>query len=94
MSKSFSIRALLPLAALLVAGAAAAATPTHPVQEVVRYGDLRLDTANGVKRLHARIRAAAERVCSPLESRELSLRVRYEQCVRSAFLESVAAVRT
>lgn len=60
-----------------------AATPAVP-QAVVQYGDLNLTTAAGLARLQARVRGAAEKVCSPFESRVLGLHLQFEQCVNDA----------
>jgi len=82
---------LLPVVALAVSALAHAATP-EAQSLVVRYGDLALNTKAGIASLHARIRHAAETVCSPIESRVLGLREQYQQCVRDATAQSVAAV--
>jgi hypothetical protein len=84
---------LLPLAAALaLSGYASASTPKNLPSVVVKYGDLNLDSEAGVKKLHARLRNAAERVCSPLDSRVLGLREQYERCVTDAITQSVTAV--
>jgi len=84
---------LLPAAiALAVCSLAQASTPTDLPSVVVRYGDLRLTTQDGVARLHSRLHHAAEQVCSPLNSRVLGLREQYERCVSDAVAQSVAAV--
>ena len=88
---------LLPLAAALaLSGYAGATTPKDSSKDfpsvVVKYGDLDLASEAGVKSLHARLRNAAEQVCSPLDSRVLGLREQYERCVADAITQSVAAV--
>ena len=84
---------LLPVAACLaLSGVAAASIPNDLPSVVVKYGDLSLNSKSGVASLHARIRNAARRVCSPLDSRVLGLREQYEQCVSDAVKQSVAAV--
>jgi UrcA family protein len=90
--KSFK---LLPLAiALAMTGIANAGTRVEPTAPsvVVRYGDLNLNTPAGVLKLHARLRGAAQEVCSPLDSRVLGLLEQYESCVADAIAQSVAAV--
>jgi UrcA family protein len=86
-----SSRYLLPLAALALSGVAAAGSPiTQSV--VVRYGDLNLNSRAGVVGLHKRIHNAAESVCGELNSRVMGLRDVYDQCVKEAVNNSVAAV--
>ena len=87
-----TIKSLVSVAALAISGIAAAGSPdAHSV--VVRYGDLNLNSQAGVKSLHKRIRNAAESVCSELNSRVLSLRDIYDQCVDQAVSDGVAAGR-
>jgi UrcA family protein len=87
---------LLPLAATLALGAfslsAQASTPKDLPSVVVKYDDLTLNTRAGVANLHARLRAAARQVCSPLNSRVLGLREEYERCVSEAMSQSVDSV--
>ena len=82
---------LLPLVALAVSGVAAAA-PRGTDSVVVRFGDLDLNTQAGVVRLHERIRNAAESVCNTLDTRILGLRDAYDECVKEAVSNGVAAV--
>jgi len=91
---SIRLTQLLPLAAALAfcSVAAQASTPKDLPTVVVKYGDLSLDTKTGVASLHARLRNAAEQVCSPLNSRVLGLREQFEQCVSDAVASSVDAV--
>jgi UrcA family protein len=82
---------LLPLAALVLSGTAAAGAPiTESV--VVRYGDLNLNSPAGVVSLHRRIHHAAESVCHDLSTRILGLHDAYKICVREAVTNGVAAV--
>jgi UrcA family protein len=90
--KSFK---LLPLAiALAMTGLASAGTRVDAgtPSVVVQYGDLNLNSRAGVLALHARLRSAAQDVCSPLDSRVLGLLEQYESCVDDAVAQSVAAV--
>jgi len=82
---------LLPLVALAVSGVATAAVP-KPEGVVVHFGDLNLNSQAGVVSLHKRIRNAAESVCSPLDLRILGLRDQYDECVKDAIENGVAAV--
>jgi UrcA family protein len=86
-----SIKFLLPLVALAVSGVAAAGVP-NPEGVVVHFGDLNLNSQAGVVSLHTRIRNAAESVCSPLDMRVLGLRDQYDDCVKEAVDNGVAAV--
>ena len=83
---------LLPLAALAFCGFAAAGTPKDIPSVVVKYGDLNLNSKAGIASLHARIRNAAETVCSPFDSRVLGLREQYQTCVTDATSAGVATV--
>jgi UrcA family protein len=84
---------LLPVAAALaLAGVAQAGTVRELPSVVVKYGDLNLDTVDGVATLHTRLSKAAREVCSQLDSRVLGLREQYELCVSGAVTESVAKV--
>jgi UrcA family protein len=91
MSKKYLIAGLL-LALSGVAGAASPVAATEAPQVVVNYGDLNVQSSAGVRSLYARINTAAAKVCSPLESRTLSLKQAHEQCVSDAVAESVATV--
>ena len=82
---------LLPVAALALSGIAAAGS-NDVNSVVVRYGDLNLNSQAGVKRLHKRIRNAAESVCSELNTRVLGLRDDYDLCVDEAVRDGVAQV--
>lgn len=84
---------LLPVAAALaLSGIAQAGTVRELPSVVVKYGDLDLTTQAGVKRLHSRLRTAAQQVCSELNSRVLGLREEYDRCVKDAITQSVASV--
>jgi UrcA family protein len=86
---------LLPVAAALaLCGLAQGATRTQTVPSVVvKYGDLNLDSVEGISRLHARLRGASQEVCSALDSRVLGLRDQYDRCVSDALKRGVADVR-
>ena len=74
-----------------MSGVAAAAVPNRE-GVVVHFGDLNLNSQAGVVSLHTRIRNAAESVCSPLDLRILGLRDQYDECVKEAVNNGVAAV--
>ena len=85
------IKKFLPLVALAVSGIATAAMPKSE-GVVVHFGDLNLNSQAGVVSLHTRIRNAAESVCSPLDLRILGLRDAFDECVKEATNNGVAAV--
>jgi UrcA family protein len=90
--KTFKL--LLPAIALAMTGIASAGTriDADTPSVVVRYADLNLNSPAGVLKLHARLRSAAQDVCSTLDSRVLGLLEQYESCVADAIAQSVAAV--
>lgn len=89
----YRIAKLLPLAAALaIASTAGASIRNDTPSLVVKYDARALKTREGVVSLHARIRNAAQAVCSPLASRVLGLREQYQACVNDAITQSVAAI--
>src|SRR5439155_17613520 len=69
---------------------ASAATPDGEVRkQVVSYADLKLDHAEGIAKLYQRVRNAADRVCAPLESRELYLVAGWRECINAATSRAV-----
>ena len=91
MSKRLT-QLLTVAAALAITGVAGATTRGEVPSTIVRFGDLALNTKAGVAKLHARIHAAAQLVCTSIDSRVLGLREQYDRCVSDAVSESVAAV--
>jgi UrcA family protein len=91
-SKLLPVSAALALAALAFNGAAQASAPKEFESVIVKYDDASLNTKAGVASLHARLRTAAQQVCSPLDSRVLGLREQYERCVSDAMSQSVDTV--
>lgn len=90
--KSFKLLSLAIALAMTGIASAGARVDSDTPSVVVRYGDLNLDSRAGVLTLHARLRSAAQNVCSPLDSRVLGLLEQYESCVADAIANSVAAV--
>lgn len=82
---------------LMIAGAAAAAdgpgrsaSPQgDALTTVVRYGDLDLSRDEGARALYARLRAAASRVCEPLDSRDLRFQQLQAECYQKALSDAV-----
>jgi UrcA family protein len=60
--------------------------------EIVRYDDLNVDSAQGATILYRRLRSAAQRVCAPLEARELSRRRVWQSCVDTALSSAVGHI--
>jgi UrcA family protein len=83
---------IVAAAAFALGGVATAGTGDDTNSVVVRYGDLNLESAAGIKSLHKRIRNAAQSVCSQLNTRILGLRDDYKQCVDKAVADGIAAV--
>jgi UrcA family protein len=84
---------LLPVAAALTLGGfASAGTVRELPSVVVKYGDLDLESLDGVATLHSRLSRAARQVCSELDSRVLGLREQHQLCITEAVTQSVARV--
>jgi len=84
-------------AGFLVLGFAMSAAGAHaetvePLIKHVTYGDLNLDSENGAKVFYARVRNAAQFVCSPLENRGLSRQQAWQACIDNALAAAVAQV--
>jgi UrcA family protein len=85
---------LLPVAAALALGGfAQGSTRSQQIPSVVvNFGDLNLDSVEGIVKLHARLRGASQEVCSALDNRVLGLREDYDRCVSDALRRGVADV--
>jgi UrcA family protein len=59
---------------------------------IVHYGDLDLARPGSAARLYVRLADAAEKVCSPLDSPDLSLGQRHRRCVEEALDAAVTRV--
>lgn len=64
----------------------------EPRSVTLQYLNRDLDTLHGASGLYHRIRAAASRVCSPLEGRTLERKALWDQCFNDAVANAVAAV--
>ena len=78
--------------ALALGGIAQADAQRESVSVVVKYGDLNLQSDDGIEVLRKRIRTAAQTACGSLDTKILGLRDAYEECVEEAFTGGVAAV--
>jgi UrcA family protein len=83
--------ALVIAAASLFAGVASATDSTE-VSTVVKYHDLDPSRTGDAQRLYARLKYAAQRVCSTYDSRDLDLQRREEICYDKALSDAVAKV--
>jgi UrcA family protein len=70
----------------------AGAAAFEPLSVTVRYGDLDLSRAAGSTILYNRIRAAAERVCSPLDGGGLAAKTRLKDCIDKAVSDAIRTV--
>jgi UrcA family protein len=91
-------RVIVPVlaAAVLTASSipelAQAADADEALSYTLHYRSADLDTADGVADFYRRIRAAAERVCRPLEGRPLRNQVLWKDCFNLAVANAVQAV--
>jgi UrcA family protein len=69
-----------------------AADSFAPPKVTVKYGDLEISRPQGAAALYGRIRAAAEKVCSPFEGRDLAVKVHLDACIHQAVADAVTAV--
>jgi UrcA family protein len=69
-----------------------AAVSGEALQQKVSYADLNLTRAEGVAALYKRVHSAAENVCAPLESRELTQQSQWRACVRSSISRAIAQI--
>lgn len=60
--------------------------------ETVQYADLETAGAPGAAVLFRRMNGAAQRVCSELQPRSLSLLEKYEACVNRALANAVSSI--
>jgi UrcA family protein len=85
--------AKITIAALVLSGAqAAVADRSVQLSTTVKYAELDLSQPEAVEVLHRRLSNAAEEVCSPLDSRQLSRQLEYRRCVAETLSRAVAGV--
>jgi UrcA family protein len=80
------------LVVFAAASSALAAQPADRLTKRVTYGDLNLESPEGAKALYSRLRSAAQEVCSPFDSKELSHRGAWRACVDGALEAAVAKI--
>ena len=72
---------------------AAAADSLEPLKETVKFGDLDISHPKGAAVLYGRIRAAAEKVCSPYDrGGGLSAKMHLNACINKAVAGAVTVV--
>lgn len=83
------------LAACLIAGTSFAASPQVTSSVTVRFGDLDLTAEEGMSTLHARVAAAAHRVCAPdgVDLRNLQAFAATRSCVAQAIADAETRVQ-
>ena len=74
-------------------GGTVVAQPAQPLTKIVAFGDLNLDSDQGAKVLYARLRHAAQYVCSPWEDRgDLNRRAIWQTCVANSLSDAVRRI--
>lgn len=96
-TQSISAASILAAGLIALSGAATAvpaqaAEPAQSHTQIVRYGDLNLDSNQGAKVLYTRIRGAAGNVCSSLDGRNLTEKTLWQGCFDKAVASAVAQV--
>jgi UrcA family protein len=70
----------------------AGAAGLEPLSVTVKYGDLDVSRAQGAITLYSRIRAAAEKVCSPFEAGGVAAKMRFNGCIDKAISDAVKTI--
>jgi len=96
-TQSISAASILAAGYIALSGAAAAlpaqaAEPAQSHTQIVRYGELNLDSEQGATVLYARIRGAAGNVCSSLDGRNLIEKKLWQGCFDQAVASAVVQV--
>jgi UrcA family protein len=81
----------LTLGCLALDGSVQAAEPQYD-RAVVAFGDLNLDSEQGVKALYARLRSGAEDVCFSFDGRDLAFKKLWQSCFDGAIASAVAQI--
>jgi UrcA family protein len=94
---SRSITSMILVMFVAFAGAAASGrVVAQPYGQVltkkVTYGDLNLENEAGAKVLYARLRRAAQDVCSPYQSDELARKRVWQTCVENSLSDAVGRI--
>ena len=96
-TQSISAASILAAGFVAISGAATvvpaqAAEQAQAHTQIVRYGDLNLDSEQGAKVLYTRIRGAAGNVCSSLDGRNLIEKKLWQGCFDKAVASAVEQV--
>jgi UrcA family protein len=93
-SRSITSMTLAGFAALacIAHGGAVVAQPAQPLTKIVAFGDLNLESDQGAKVLYARLRYAAQDVCSPYQSDELARKRVWQTCVENSLSDAVGRI--
>lgn len=83
---------LFGLSVSSLAALPAAAESLEAPKVTVKFADLDISHPQGAAVLYARIVAAAHKVCSPLDARGLSGKIRLDACIKNATTDAVIAV--
>ena len=91
-----SVASIIVSALVIVGGISTAATASADAEPrrtmTVSYADLNVDTQQGAKVLYARLRQAAQVVCSAPNSRDLRFKSEWQRCYDSALSSAVGQV--
>jgi UrcA family protein len=79
-------------ATIVMNSAAAGGFVGETLKQNVSYADLNLNQPEGVATLYKRIHAAAANVCSPLDSRDMSLSSKVQPCIADATSRAIKSV--
>ena len=71
---------------------AAAADGTDAPTVIVKYGDLRVSSAQGATALYGRIRSAGQSVCRSFDQRDLASQALKAACINHAIAKAVTEV--
>ena len=71
----------------------AAAAELDRLSVTVKYGDLDVTRPQGATILYGRIRAAAKKVCSPLEAGNVAAKMRFDGCIDKAISDAVKTIQ-
>ncbi|HWJ35979.1 MAG TPA: UrcA family protein [Steroidobacteraceae bacterium] len=63
-----------------------------PPSVVVKFADLNLARQAGVKALYSRLTVAVKIVCAPLEDRNFSRLIKWNECRKTAMSDAVASI--
>ncbi len=90
--KRMTATVLCSALALSFAAMCQAGDSTGAYQTTVKYADLNASSLSGAAALYARIRAAADEVCRPLDGRDLASKTYFDRCIHHAISDAIAKV--